>query len=63
MKPHIVEYGEAIEAHLEALKNEMVAKQTVRATYYRLMQAREAIHLKEREIIEDIEKITLCSNS
>lgn len=56
MNPEIQDYAKALQDHMDALKAEMRSKLDVRRTYYVLMRAKEALHIKERELIENTEK-------
>lgn len=55
----IKEYTLAINAHLQAQQNELTAKQTVLATHYRLLLAKDALRAKEQEILQDMEIKTI----
>lgn len=57
MKAEIKEYSEAVQAHLDALGAEVKAKDAVRKSYYRLIQAKEALRAMERDIIEESERM------
>lgn len=50
------EYTLAFNAHLKAQQDEMASKLTVRATYYRLMQARDALKDREKELLKEVER-------
>ena len=56
MNQAIQEYQLALEANLEASKNEKIAKELKRKAYYRLIQAKDALRAIEREIFENIER-------
>jgi len=57
MQSEIQEYSSAFTAHLEALAAEYRDKLKVRQSYYRLMKSREALRLKEAEMITDSERL------
>lgn len=57
MKAELKEYSDALEANLEASRNELLAKDLKRKAYYRLQMARENLRQKERELLEDSERI------
>ena len=57
MEKEIKEYGDAIQAHMNARKNEVVARDTVKKTHYRVLKAREALKSRESDILEDIERL------
>lgn len=55
MKEEIQEYQEAVEAHIQAAKDECVAKDKKRKAYYRLIRAKDAMRAKEHELLNNYE--------
>ena len=53
MENEIKEYANAIEAHIKACRDETLAKQIKKQTYYRVMRAKDELRSKERELLED----------
>lgn len=53
MKRAIKEYGDALEAHLEAQKQEGVAKDHLRKTRHALLMARQGLKMMEEDVLED----------
>lgn len=47
------DYGDALEAHLTAQREEAVSKDKVRKTRYALMMARQNLKMVEEDILED----------
>ncbi len=52
MKKEIQEYAEAVQENINASHNELLAKDLKRKAYYRLMKAKEALKLKESELLD-----------
>jgi len=55
MKDAIIEYSSALEAHMEAVRNEMVANDAKKKSYYRLMRAKDELRAHERELLMETE--------
>ncbi len=56
MTPEIKEYSDAMEAHLDARRQEVKSRDLVRKTHHRLLKAKEALRHKEQDLLEDMLK-------
>lgn len=53
MKQELKDYTEALEAHIQAQRNEMSAKHEILASRHRLNMARSALKDREKDLIEE----------
>lgn len=57
MKKLIQNYSDALEAHMEARKQEVFSKVTVQKTHFALLKAKEALRYAEHDMLTDMERV------